>query len=459
VTHPDAGGAGGRSPSEQPGAPAGTTTHVFGRGAGLPRVVRGRGCELWDADGRRYLDAAGGAVVVGVGHGVEAVAEAIRAQAAEVAYAHGTTFTSDALEAYAAELAAVVPVDDARVYPVSGGSEAIETALKMARAYHLARGEDRHVVVGRRGAYHGNTIAALDVGGREPLRAPYLPWLGRARHTLAAYEYRCPFPDTHPRGCGARYADALEDLIVEAGAGSVAAFVAEPVAGAALGAAVPPDDYWPAVVEVCRRHGVLVVADEVMTGFGRTGRWFGCDHWGVRPDLLVLAKGAASGYWPLGLAVASGQVQQTISERGFTHGFTYSHHVVGAAAGRAVLGILRERELVAAAESQGKRLRAGLQARLDGHPAVGDVRGLGLLVGVELVADRVRRTPLPRGQRVTERVVAAARDRGLLVYSSTGHAGGDGDLLLLGPPLVITDAEVDETIETLGEAIEAVLPS
>jgi hypothetical protein len=422
-------------------------------------VVRGRGCELWDADGRRYLDAAGGAVVVGVGHGVESVADAIRAQAAEVAYAHGTTFTSEALEAYAEELAAVVPVDDARVYPVSGGSEAIETALKMARAHHLAMGQDRHVVVGRWGAYHGNTIAALDLGGREPLRAPYLPWLGRARHTLAAYEYRCPFPDTHPRGCGARYAAALERTIVEAGADEVAAFVAEPIAGAALGAAVPPDDYWPAVVEVCRRHGVLVVADEVMTGFGRTGRWFGSDHWGVRPDILVAAKGAASGYWPLGLAVASGRVHETISTHGFTHGFTYSHHLVGAAAGAAVLRILRERDLVAAAETQGKRLRKGLQARLDGHPAVGEVRGLGLLVGVELVADRSRRTPFARGQRVTERVVAAARDRGLLVYSSTGHtAGGGGDLLLLGPPLVITDAEVDETTETLGAAIEAVLP-
>ncbi len=447
------------------GAPVGSSgparppgSHVFGRGEGLPRVVRGRGCELWDARGRRYLDAAGGAVAVAIGHGAEPVVEAIRAQAAEVSYAHGTMFTSDPLEAYADELAAIVPVDDARVYPVSGGSEAIETALKMARAYHLARGQDRHVIVGRWGSYHGNTLAALDVGGREPLRAPYLPWLGLARHTLAAYEYRCPFPDTHPRGCGPRYAEALERTILEAGADEVAAFVAEPIAGAALGAAVPPDDYWPAVVEVCRRHGVLVVADEVMTGFGRTGRWFGCDHWGVRPDILVAAKGAASGYWPLGLAVAGGPVHETISESGFTHGFTYSHHVVGAAAGRAVLGILRERDLVAAAESQGKRLRTGLQARLDGHPAVGDVRGLGLLVGVELVADRIGATPFARADRVTERVLAAARERGLLVYSSTGHVGGDGDLLLLGPPLVISDAEVDEAVETLGEAIEAVVP-
>jgi adenosylmethionine-8-amino-7-oxononanoate aminotransferase len=435
-----------------------TAGHVFGRGMELPRIVRGRGCELWDAEGRRYLDAAGGAVVVGIGHGVEAVAEAIRAQAAEVAYAHGTTFSSDALEAYADELAAVVPVDDPRVYPVSGGSEAIETALKMARAYHLARGEDRQVVIGRWGSYHGNTLAALDVGGRDPLRDPYLPWLGRAQHTLAAYEYRCPFPDTHPDGCGRRYAEALERLIVETGPRRVAAFVAEPVAGAALAAAVPPDDYWPAVAEVCRRHGVLLVADEVMTGFGRTGRWFGGDHWELRPDILVAAKGAASGYWPLGLAVASGPVFEAIAARGFTHGFTYSHHVVGAAAGRAVLRILRDQDLPAAAEAQGKRLKAGLQARLDGHPAVGDVRGLGLLVGVELVADRAARTPFARAERVTERVVAAARDRGLLVYSSTGHAGGDGDLLLLGPPLVISGAEVDEVVDTLGEAIGAVLP-
>jgi adenosylmethionine-8-amino-7-oxononanoate aminotransferase len=457
-------GGAAREPAEslvgpRPG-PAGPPAagHVFGRGAGLPRVARGRGCELWDVDGRRYLDAAGGAVVVGIGHGVEAVADAIRAQAAEVAYAHGSMFTSDILEAYADELAAVVPVDDARVYPVSGGSEAIETALKMARAYHLARGEDRHVVVGRWGSYHGNTLAALDVGGRDPLRAPYLPWLGRARHTLAPYEYRCPFTDTHPHGCGRRYAEALERLVVETGPERVAAFVAEPVAGAALAAAVPPDDYWPAVVDVCRRHGVLLVADEVMTGFGRTGRWFGCDHWEVRPDILVAAKGAASGYWPLGLAVSSGPVFETIAAHGFIHGFTYSHHVVGAAAGRAVLGILRDHDLPAAAETRGKRLRAGLQGRLDGHPAVGDVRGIGLLAGVELVADRAERTPFPRSERVTERVVASARERGLLVYSSTGHTGGAGDLLLLGPPLVISDAEVDEVVETLGEAIDAVLP-
>jgi adenosylmethionine-8-amino-7-oxononanoate aminotransferase len=434
-----------------------SSSHVFSRArGGLPRVARAEGAQLWDADGRRYLDGAGGAVVVGIGHGDRRVVEAIRAQALAVAYAHGTMFTSDALESYAAELAEVVPVDDARVFPVAGGSEAVETALKMARAYHLARGEDRHQVIARQGSYHGNTRGALDASGREPLRRPYLPWLGQASHTLAAYEYRCPFPDTHPDGCGRRYADALEAAIVATGPGTVAAFVAEPVAGAGLGAAVPPDDYWPAVAEVCRRHGVLLVADEVMTGFGRTGRWFGCDHWGVRPDILVAAKGAASGYWPLGLAVASGAVHDTIARTGFTHGFTYSHHVVGAAAGREVLRILRADGLVEAAAAKGKRLLGELEARLAGRPAVGDVRGLGLMVAVELVADRASRAPFPRSARVTERVVAAARDRGLLLYSSTGCADGTrGDLVLLGPPLVVTDAEVEEMAATTAAAVQA----
>src|SRR5215217_5606361 len=235
-------------------------SRVFGRGSGLPTVVRAEGCQLWDSDGRRWLDGAGGAIVVGIGHGDASVAAAVADQMGRVAYAHGTMFASEALEAYADELAPLLPVEDPRVYPVSGGSEAVETALKMARAYHLARGEDRHRVIGRRGSYHGNTRGALDVGGREPLRRPYLPWLGQASHTLAAYEYRCPFPDTHPAGCGARYAEALEAEIVASPPGTVAAFVAEPVAGAGLGAAT---------------NAATVV---------------GGDHWGVRPDILVLAK-------------------------------------------------------------------------------------------------------------------------------------------------------------------------
>jgi adenosylmethionine-8-amino-7-oxononanoate aminotransferase len=438
--------------------------HVFSRGGdGLPVAVRGSGAEIFDTDGRRYLDGSGGAIVVGVGHGVDSVSDAIAEQARRIAYAHATMFTTDVLEAYADELAPLLPLESPRIYPVSGGSEAVETALKMARAYHLARGEDRYLVIGRDGAYHGNTRGALDVSGRAGLRAPYLPWLGSALHptawhTTTPYEYRCPFPETHPEGCGERHAQVLDELIVEHGAGRVAAFIAEPVSGAGLGACVPPADYWPAVERVCRVHGVLLIVDEVMTGFGRTGAWFASEHWGVRPDVMVLAKGAASGYWPLGLAVASDDVHKTIMTGGFTHGFTYSHHGVGAAAGRAVLAVLKQLDLVQAARNRGAQLDAALRRELGNHPAVGDVRGLGLLRGIELVSDRETRAAFARTDRVVERVVAAGMARGVLLYSSTGCADGrDGDLVLLGPPLIITESETDELASLTAAAIRDVL--
>jgi adenosylmethionine-8-amino-7-oxononanoate aminotransferase len=368
-------------------------------------------------------------------------------------------FTSEAVEAFADELVPLLPLDDPRIYPVSGGSEAVETALKLARAYHLARGDDgRHKVVARWGSYHGNSRGALDASGREPLRAPYAPWLGQALHVAAPYEYRCPSPN-HPTGCGAWHAEQLDALIRREGPDTVACFVAEPVAGAALGAAVPTDDYWPSVAEVCRSHGVLVIADEVMTGFGRTGRWFGSEHFGLRPDILTAGKGVSSGYWPLGLAVCSGEVYETVARTGFVHGFTYSHHVVGAAVGRTVLQRLVEGDLVEASRVKGELLGKELEAALGDHPNVGDVRGLGLMVGVELVADRTS-APFPRADRVTERVVAAAKAHGLLLYSSTGCADGrDGDLVMFGPPFVITDDELGEAVTLTRTALEDVLPS
>jgi hypothetical protein len=431
-------------------------SHVFPRalGATLPTAVRGEGAWIEDVDGKRYLDAAGGAIVVNVGHGDRDVAGAIAEQAARLAYVHGTAFTTEGLEAYAEELAPLLPMHDPRIYPVSGGSEAVETSFKLARAYHLARGEpDRHRIIARWGSYHGNTLAALDASGRGPLRRPYEPWLGRALHVPAAYEYRCPWP-RHPEGCGPAHAEAVERTIVEAGPGTVAAFIAEPVVGAALGAAVPPDGYWPAVAEVCRRHGVLLIADEVMTGFGRTGAWFGSEHWDLRPDILVAGKGAASGYWALGLCVASGPVFEAVADGGFVHGFTYSHHAVGAAAGRAVLRRLRDGGLVERSRAQGEILIKELSSALAESPVVGDVRGLGLMVGVELVRDRETKEPFPRAARVTERLLAAARERGLLLYPSTGCADGtNGDLVMLGPPFTISDDEVAAAVEMTGVAI------
>jgi adenosylmethionine-8-amino-7-oxononanoate aminotransferase len=433
--------------------------HVFPRvfDRKLPTAVAAEGVWVTDADGKRYLDGAGGAIVVNVGHGDRAVIEAIAQQLARTQYVHGTMFTTETVEVYAREVAALLPMDGARIYPVSGGSEAVETALKMARAYHLARSDpERSVVIARRSSYHGNTLGALDASGKEPLRKPYTAWLGRFPHAPAAYEYRCENPE-HPRRCGAWHAGQLERMIRQAGPGTVAAFLAEPVVGATLAAAVPSDDYWPAIVEVCRRHGVLVIADEVMTGFGRTGTWFGADHWGVRPDLLVAGKGSTSGYVPFGFAAASGEVFDTIASAGFVHGFTWSHNALGAAAGLAVLARLGD-GLIDRSRELGERIRVDLESALADTSSVGDVRGLGMMIGVELVRDRETKEPFPRADRVTERVVAAARDAGLLLYSSTGHAEqGNGDLLMLGPPFCLSDDEAALLVERASAAIASVV--
>jgi adenosylmethionine-8-amino-7-oxononanoate aminotransferase len=423
-----------------------------------PLAVASNGSTIHDADGRTYIDGAGGAIVVNVGHGRSSIADVMADQVRRLAYAHGSAFTTEPLETYAAAVAEVLPVDDPAIYPVSGGSEAIETALKLARVYHLARGEpDRDIVISRYGSYHGNTIGALDVGGRPPLRRPYEPWLGRFRHVSAAYPYRAGEPDAHALGDGQALAAELDAAIREAGPRRVAAFLAEPIAGATLGAVVPPDDYWPAIAEVCARHGVLLIADEVMTGFGRTGRWFAVDHWGVRPDLLVAAKGATSGYWPFGFAAASGRVYDAVTApgKGFVHGFTHSHSVMGATVANEVFRLLKDERLVDASAEKGVRLMTLLRGALEEHPAVGEIRGRGLMIGVEFVADRASRRPFPREAGVAEAVLSAARDRGVLAYWGTGNADGvDGDTILLGPPFVITDDEMQRIAEVLAESIE-----
>jgi adenosylmethionine-8-amino-7-oxononanoate aminotransferase len=307
-------------------------------------------------------------------------------------------------------------------------------------------------VISRWGSYHGNSLGALDLSGRRPLRRPYEAWLGRFRHVSAAYPYRAGEPGSNALGDAEELALELDRAIVAAGPRTVAAFVAEPIVGAALGAVVPPDGYWPAIAEVCRRHDVLLIADEVMTGFGRTGRWFAMDHWGIRPDLLVAAKGASSGYWPFGFTAASGRIHETVTApgAGFTHGFTYSHAPVGAAVARAVLRILKEDQLIEASATKGDRLLAFLHERIGDHPAVGDIRGRGLLVGIELVRDRDTHAPFPRASRVTEAIVRAARDDGVLVYSGTGVADGtDGDMILLGPPFIIGDVELVRIVDVL----------
>ena len=425
-----------------------------------PGAVSAHGSTIVDADGREYLDAAGGAIVVNVGHGRREIADVIAEQSARLSYAHGSMFTNEPLERYAVEVGAHLPLDDPAIYPVSGGSEAIETALKLARAIHIARGEtDRWIVISRWSSYHGNTLGALDLSGRKPLRRPYEGWLGRFRHVSAAYPYRGGEPGAQSLGSAAELADELDRAITAAGPGTVAAFVGEPIVGATLGAAEPPPGYWPAIAEVCRRHGVLLIADEVMTGFGRTGAWFGMDHYGVRPDLLVAAKGATSGYWPFGFVAAAGALVDEVTTAGaFVHGFTYSHQPGAAAVAREVLRILEAESLVEASAVKGERLMSLLGDRLGDHRAVGDIRGRGLMVGVELVRNREAREPFPRAAKLIESVVRIARDRGLLLYSGSGNANGvDGDIVLLGPPFVITDAELVRVADGLRDALDLAL--
>ena len=425
-----------------------------------PVAVEAHGATIVDADGRAYLDAAGGAIVVNIGHGRREVAAAAADQLGRLAYAHGSAFTTEALERYAAEVGPRIPVDDPALYPVSGGSEAIETALKLARSIQLARGESgRTRVISRWSSYHGNTLGALDLSGRKPLRRPYEVWLGRFDHASAAYPYRGGYDGAMALGTTAELVDELEQMIRTAGEGTVAAFIGEPIVGATLGAVEPPDGYWPAIAEVCRRHGILLIADEVMTGFGRTGTWFGMDHYGVRPDLLVAAKGATSGYWPFGFVAAAGAlVDQVGAAGGFVHGFTYSHQPAAAAVAREVLRILEAEALVPASAAKGIRLRELLADRLGAHPSVGEIRGRGLMVGVEFVLDRATKAPYPRAARLIETVVRIARERGFLLYAGSGNANGvDGDIVLLGPPFVITDEELVRLADGIRDSLDAAL--
>ncbi|HEU4319446.1 MAG TPA: aspartate aminotransferase family protein [Acidimicrobiia bacterium] len=427
---------------------------LFGRGSGLPAVERAHGCWVTDTNGNQYLDGASGALVVNIGHDDSRVTTAIRKQLDSISYAHPTAFTSEVSERYADLLVERLPMDTPSVYPVAGGSEAVETALKAARAFHLANGQpERSVIIGRELSYHGNTRGALDVSGRDSLRAPYEPWLGHAGRAPGVLEYRCPNPG-HPRGCAAWHAAMLEAEIQRFGSHRVAAFIAEPVGGAASGAAVPPDDYWDAITGVCRKHGVLLIADEVMTGFGRTGEWFASEHFGLVPDIMTMAKGASSGYWPLGVCALSGKVTEALESGGFVHGFTYSHHIVGCAAGAAVIKRMEQLGLVERARRLGPTLETALRDATAEHPAVGDVRGIGLLWAIELVADRDTGEPFPAEERAAARLTALAKDVGLLLYPSTGVAGnGLGDLVMVGPPLIIREEEIEMLADRLAKAL------
>jgi len=423
-----------------------------------PRAVRGEGCYLYTADGRKLLDAAGGAAVVSIGHGVAAVGEAMAEQARRLAFVHSAQFHTEAAELLAARLRALAPANfrrGGRVYFTSGGSEATETAIKLCRQYFLERGEPQRTrVVGRRQSYHGATLGALAVTGNARRRAPYEPLLAEWGHIAPCYCYRCPLGLTYP-SCEVACADELEKFAGSTDAGTIAGFIAEPVVGATLGAVAPPDGYLQRIAEICKRHGLLLIADEVMTGMGRTGKNFAVEHWGVEPDIILVGKGVASGYAPLGAVLVSERVAGTIARGsgGFEHGFTYNAHPVAMAAGLAVLDHIEKNRLFERVAPAGRELAAAL-ARLKSSPHVGDVRGLGLLAGVELVANAATREPFAPEKRVAEKVYDAALKEGVVTYPIQGCADGQrGDHILLAPPFIISSEEIETIARVLEKAI------
>ncbi len=427
---------------------------VFRRSPGtvLPSITRGEGVWLWDTEGRRYLDGCSGAVVVNVGHGRREVVDAMADQGRQIAYIHNGEFTSEAMEAFCERLAALAPQGLDRIFPVSGGSEATESALKLARAYHRLRGNPgKWRVIARRVSYHGNTLGALSMSGHAVRRAPYTPLLLDFPHIEGPDLYRDPDPGSPPNS-----GSALEEAILAAGPETVAAFIAEPVIGAAGGALTAPPGHFERIREICDRYDVLFIADEVMTGVGRTGRMWGIQHSAAVPDLLVAAKGLSSGYAPLAAVLVSPRVHDLFIEldQPFVHGFTYGGHPIGCAAGSAVLDIVVRERLAERAAVQGDRLDVLLREVAARHPIVGDVRGRGLLRGIELVADPESKAPYPADMTVAVQLAEAARQHGLCIYPGGGHLPGPaGDQLLIAPPLVVDDGELGELASRLDESL------
>ena len=434
-------------------------SHVFHRKLTrtYPRIVRGEGCWLYDAEGRSYLDAVGGAFAVNVGHGVREIAEAVGRQAERLAYVNGTAFTSDPVEEFAAEIARRSPGDLDLVYPLASGSEAVEAALKLARQFWVEVGQpDRRKIITLSPGYHGNTLLALSASAREHYTTFFRDWLVEFVRVPAPYAYRCACQGAPPL-CTACSGEEVESAMLREGPETVAAVLAEPVGGSSTGASVPAPDYWRRVRAACDHHRVLLIADEVLTGAGRTGTWSALEPYGVVPDIMTLGKGIAGGYVPLSAVVAPRRVAEVLARGSgaLLHAQTFSHHATLCAGGLATLRYLRDHALIerCAAIAPEFHRRLGALRELTG---VGDVRGRGLLAGVEFVADPASRAPFPRAARFAETFTAAALEAGLVVWPNIGQADGvNGDLAMLAPPFVVTHDEIDLIVQRFGEALRA----
>lgn len=433
--------------------------HVFGRttGATLPLAHKGEGCYIIDASGKHYLDGSGGAAVSCLGHSDPDVRAALHAQLDRLAFAHTGFFTSDVAETLADRLIAQAPAGLERVYLVSGGSEAVEAALKLARQYFVEIGQpQRHRIIARRQSYHGNTLGALAAGGNAWRRADFAPLLIETTHIAPCYAYRERLADETAEAYGLRAATELEAEILRLGPDSVMAFIAEPVVGATAGAVPAVPGYLSRIREICDRYGVLLILDEIMCGMGRTGHLFACAEDGVSPDILCIAKGLGAGYQPIGAMLVSGQIYQAVAagSGAFQHGHTYMGHAMAAAGALAVLEAIQTRDLLTRVQVQGEKLDAALRDALGQHPHIGDIRGRGLFRGLELVADRESKAPFDPSHRLHARIKALAFEDGLICYPMAGTIDGRwGDHVLLAPPFIIETAQIDELVTKLARAI------
>ncbi len=440
-------------------------SHIFPRSmkSSPPMAVGGQGCYLIDATGKQYLDASGGAAVSCLGHGDRTVIDAIKAQLDRLAYAHTGFFTSQPAEELADLLIGHAPGTLDRVYLVSGGSEATEAAIKLARQYFVEKGEpDRGRLIARKQSYHGNTIGALSAGGNAWRRAQFAPLLLDMSHIDPCYPYRLQNEDESAQEYGQRAANLLEEELLRVGPETVMAFMAEPVVGATAGALAPAPGYFKRIREICDRYGILLILDEVMCGMGRTGTLFACEQDGIAPDILCIAKGLGAGYQPIGAMLCTSEIYDTIGAGSgfFQHGHTYLGHPVAAAAGLAVVGSVLDRGLLENVRSQGALLSNALRDRFGGHPHVGDIRGRGLFMGLELVADRGTKAPFDPALKLAAGIKAAAFEAGLICYPMSGTIDGrTGDHILLAPPFIISDAQIGELVDKLGQAIDATLPA
>jgi adenosylmethionine-8-amino-7-oxononanoate aminotransferase len=420
-----------------------------------PIVEKGKGIYVYDVKGRKYIDGCGGALVVSIGHGQRKIVKAMVKQAKKIAYVHRILFTSNPTQGLAKKICSLAPGDLNKAFFTSGGSEAVESAIKIARKYHIDSGKgSKYKIVARWQSYHGNTLGALSASGHSGRRREYDPYLRSAIHITPCYCYRCPFHREYPT-CGIECALELDRVIKQEGAETVSAFIAEPIVGAAAGATVPPIEYFKIIRGICEKHQVLMIADEVMTGFGRTGKNFAIEHWDVIPDIIVFGKGVTSGYSPLAGIVVKDLIVSTIKKVSgiFFHGFTYGGNPLSSAVGIAVVDFIQENNLIRSADEMGNYLLNKLM-ELNDLSSVGDVRGKGLMVGVEFVKDRKNKEPFPVGVGFSARVVQQALENGLCVYPGGGTVDGiAGDHILIGPPFIITEKELDDIVKILKQSI------